>query len=136
MSLCLKNHNSRPYGTACCVNCEADIDLSGQLNSIAVRFGNEILYYCICDKCQFQHTSREQYKKTASKAFEKTRAVSPEHSCFAVLSHVALYLNDNDPVAAFEIGQTLPFHIYESILQGRTKLAKIGGMVLIDTDEA
>jgi len=131
----LKNHN-RPYGIAYCVNCEADIDLSGELNRIEVLCGHEILYFCICDICQSHHISREQCNKIAGEAFEKIRAAGPDDLCLAVLSHVALLLNDYDPVAAYEIGQTLPFHIYDSILKARARLAKIGDVVLIVTDEA
>lgn len=136
MRLHLKNHNSRPYGTAYCVNCEADIDLSGKLNKIEVQCGNEKLYFCICDTCQLHHVGRQQHKKIVRKAVKKIRVINSENSCLAVLSHVALLQNNYDPVAAFEIGQTLPFHLYDSILQGRTNLTNICGMVLIVTGEA
>ena len=52
-----------------------------------------------------------------------------------MLTETALIEHDFDPVAAFEIGTSLPKDALAAISHGRAALTKVGGMILVVGEE-
>jgi hypothetical protein len=130
--------NNRPYGHALCVGCDTDINLSGQLHSIAVHLGNETYFLCYCDRCHLKLSrgGSEGINQAKQDAHRKLSAVDVRAAGCAVLSKVALLEHDYDPVEAYEQGTSLPVESHFAIMQGRADLTKIGGFLLVVGEEA
>ena len=133
----MKNSKSLPLGHALCVGCEVDVDLAGELDGLLLAIGNERLLFFYCWRCAMRlaNAGVAGRREALGTAFQKLVTGGEHARRLAVLTETALIEHDFDPVAAFEIGTSLPKDVHAAISQGRAALTKVGGMILVVGEE-
>ncbi len=134
----MKRAEKRPHGHALCVGCDVEIDLASKPKCIPVHLGKETLYLCYCSDCarKFSGGGTPTVQRAIDDAESKLSAVDVRAAGYGVVSKVALLEHDFDAVKAYQHGTSIPVRLHLAIMQGRADLAKVGGILVVCSEES